>query len=99
MPRETTFVPEEITEETPAEPIAALIVDFVRTELADDDSAEIDLDENLLTSGLVDSVGIVRLIAHIKDQLKVTVPPTDLIPANFRTIRVMAAYMSGRQRG
>ena len=79
-----------------SEEIEALIVDFVRDEMAGDDSLEIDLDENLLTSGLVDSVGIVRLIAHLKESLGVEVPPNDLVPANFRTIRIMAAYMKGR---
>lgn len=74
----------------------AMIVEFIRTELVGDESMDIDLDENLLTSGFVDSVGIIRLIAHIKEGMDVTVPPTDLIPDNFRTIRVMATYMQSR---
>ncbi len=79
-----------------ADQIEALIVDFIQDGWIEDESEEIDLDENLLTSGLVDSVGIVRLIAHLKTRLKVTVPPTDLVPSNFRTIRIMAAYLEGR---
>lgn len=74
--------------------IETLIVEFVREEHADGDTA-VDLDENLLTSGLVDSVGIVRLIAHLEQQLGVDVPRTDLIPENFRTVRVMAVYLAG----
>ena len=79
--------------------IEALIAEFIRQMWDGEESMEIDLDENLLTGGLVDSVGIVRLIAHLKERLGVTVPPTDLVPENFRTIRVMAAYMLGRQAG
>lgn len=78
------------------EQIETLIIDFIRTELAGDEALDIDSEENLLTSGLVDSVGIVRLIAHLKEQLSVTVPPNDLVPTNFRTIQVMAVYMQGR---
>lgn len=81
------------------EQIETLIVEFVRDELVGDESVEIELDENLLTGGLVDSVGIVRLIAHVQERLGVTVPPTDLVPDNFRTVRVMAAYMQGRGSG
>ena len=78
------------------EPIESLIVRFIRDELADGAAVDpIDPDENLFASGLVDSVGIVRLIAHLKEQLGVSVPPTDLIPENFRTVRVMATYMQG----
>lgn len=80
-----------------AEEIEEIIVAFVAEDLGTDDLDEIDRDDNLLTSGLVDSVGIVRLIAHLKDRLEVTVPPQDLVPDNFRTIRIMAAYLLGRQ--
>jgi len=81
------------------EQIEELVVEFVRNDIVGEESAEIDLDENLLTSGLVDSVGIVRLIAYLKDCLDVTVPPTDLVPDNFRTVRIMAVYMQGRLEG
>jgi acyl carrier protein len=87
MPREVAIGTAEIE---------ALIAGFIRDELVGDESLEIEPDENLLTGGLVDSVGIVRLIAHVREQLDVDVPPTDLVPQNFRTVRVMAAYMQGR---
>jgi len=78
------------------ERIESLIVGFIQDELTDGVAVDaIDRDENLFASGVVDSVGIVRLIAYLKEQLGVSVPPTDLIPENFRTIRVMATYMHG----
>lgn len=79
--------------------IEALILSFIRDELSEVDADPIDPDENLFTSGLVDSVGVVRLIAHLKAQLGVKVPPPDLIPDNFRTVRVMAAYLRGLGQG
>ena len=78
--------------------IEDLIVSFIQQELAGDPDLDIDRDENLLMSGLVDSVGILRLIAHVSDRLEVTVPPQDLVPGNFRTVRVMAGYLQGRTR-
>lgn len=54
--------------------------------------AEIDAEENLLTSGLVDSVGMMRLIADLEELLEVSVPPPDLVPENFRSVRTMARY-------
>ncbi len=76
--------------------IESLIVEFIQTELIDDAGRDaVDLDENLFTSGLLDSVGVVRLIAHMQTRLGVHVPPPDLVPDNFRTVRVMAAYLRG----
>jgi len=77
-----------------SEYIESQILDFIRAELIDAAGQDaVDPDENLFTSGLLDSVGVVRLIAHMQTRLGVHVPPPDLIPANFRTVRVMAAYL------
>ena len=75
--------------------IEEIISAFLRRELlrAED---RIDPDENLFTSGLVDSVGMMRLIAHLEQTLQLKVPPTELVPENFRTVRVMAAYLQGK---
>jgi acyl carrier protein len=76
--------------------IEAMIVSFIREELVEANEADaLDLDENLFASGLIDSVGIVRLIAYLQGQLGVNVPPPDLVPDNFRTVRRMATYMRG----
>lgn len=75
--------------------IADLITGFIRGELLGGRDTVIDPDENLFTSGLVDSVGIMRLIAHLESSLDRKIPPTDLVPDHFRTINVMAAYLEG----
>ena len=74
--------------------IEQVITAFIREEFLAGRDGAIDRDENLVTSGLVDSVGIVRLVAHLESALEVKIPPTDLIPANFRTIGAMAAYLA-----
>lgn len=79
------------------ESIESMIVEFIAGSLARDEASTLDRDENLLTGGLIDSIGIVRLIAHLQDRLDVTIPPNDLIPDNFRTVAIMAAYLAGRQ--
>lgn len=80
--------------------IESLIAAFIRDELTDAAGADtVDPDENLFTSGRLDSVGVVRLIAHVQAQLGVTIPPPDLIPDNFRTVRVMAGYLQRLKQG
>jgi acyl carrier protein len=74
--------------------IESIITTFIAEEILANRDAVLDAEENLLTSGYVDSVGIMRLIAHLEATLDTKVPPTDLVPQNFRTIRIMAAYLS-----
>lgn len=75
--------------------IAEIIAEFIQRQLLADPEATVDLDDNLLTSGTVDSVGVVRLTAFLNERFQVTVPPQDLTPDNFRTVRVMADYLHG----
>lgn len=63
--------------------------------IAEVPAEEIDPDEDLLTGGLIDSIGIVRLIADAEAELGVKVPDPDLVPENFRTLRVMVVYFDG----
>ena len=82
---------------TDATEVEDLVVAFIRDELGEADVEELGRDENLLVSGLVDSVGMLRLIGHLQERLGVEVPPAQLVPDNFRTIRVMAAFLLGRR--
>ena len=54
-------------------------------------------DEDLLMSGLVDSLGMMRLIGFIDDELGVSVPPEDVTIESFSSIETIAAYL--RKRG
>ncbi len=72
-----------------------IIVAFIRDELGESGAEELEPEDNLLTSGLVDSVGVLRLIGHLEGELGVKVPPDELVPDNFRSVRVMAGFMAG----
>lgn len=81
---------------TAAPEIEEVITAFIRREILGGRDTFIDPEENLFTSGLVDSVGIMQLIAHLESSYALKIPPTDLTPANFRTIRVMATYLESQ---
>lgn len=51
-------------------------------------------DENLLLSGLVDSLGVMRLVAHLEKRHQVTIPPEDVVIEHFESIDAIAAYMT-----
>ncbi len=76
-----------------------MILAFIQDAFFDEGDGTLSPDANLFTGGFIDSVGIVRMIAHVQDELGVTVPAPDLLPENFRTVRVMAAYLRGLQDG
>ena len=53
---------------------------------------ELEAEENIFTSGLVDSIAMMQLIATLEKKYDYKTPSIDLVPNNFRTIRVTATY-------
>lgn len=71
--------------------------DFIISELLNGHKPEqLSNDQDLLISGLVDSMGVVRLINFIEGNLNFAVPPEDVTLENFQTIETIASYLSLR---
>ena len=72
------------------------LLDFVRGELlADRDLsperiAAIDADTYLFEDGLIDSLNILQLIAFLERELQRDIPETEVVMANFKSVRIMA---------
>ncbi len=59
----------------------------------------VDWDDDLVMSGLVNSLGLMRLVTFVKQQLGVTIPPEDIILENFASINALAAYLDSQRAG
>ena len=68
---------------------------FVLEELLENLDA-LDAHENLLVDGMIDSLGMVRLVAFIEEELNVTVPPEDFVIENFQTLNIIGGYLKRR---
>jgi acyl carrier protein len=71
---------------------------FITTQLLMQPNMALGDDEELLLSGLVDSLGAVRLINFVESDLRVQVPPEDVVIEHFQSINAIAAYLSQRQQ-
>lgn len=56
-------------------------------------------DTSLLEAGIVDSIGILEIVAFIEQTFSITVSDDDLIPENFGSISGMAAFVQGKIEG
>ena len=71
------------------------IHEFVVEQLLDGRAVE--NDENLLLSGLIDSLGVMRLVRFLEATFDLNVPPEDVTISNFMTINSISSYVAGRQ--
>jgi acyl carrier protein len=74
-----------VTREIALEKLRAFVVDElgVREELLRDDTA-------LLDAGLIDSLGVVEIVAFCEENLGCAVPPEEIAPDAFRSLASLA---------
>lgn len=58
---------------------------------------EVQNQENLIMNGVIDSLGIVQLVAYIEETFKMKVKDEDIVPDNFETVDVISSFV-GRTR-
>ena len=54
------------------------------------------VDDDLLLGEILDSLGMMRLVAFIEETLAIKVPLEDITIQNFRTIETIDAYLQGQ---
>jgi acyl carrier protein len=57
--------------------------------------AENDLspEDDLLGSGLLDSMGVMRLVAFVEETFHIKVPPEDIVIENFMDVKAITNYV------
>ena len=71
---------------------------FIARELMfSDDEDAVGSDEALLGSGIIDSLGIMRLVSYIEEEFGVVVPEDQLVPEHFQTVHRLAAFVDRLQ--
>jgi acyl carrier protein len=54
---------------------------------------------SLLEKGLIDSTGILELVAFVEEKYGVSVADEELVPANFDSINNLSSYITGKIEG
>jgi acyl carrier protein len=71
---------------------------IVQNFAADVPADQLDPDLNLLDSGVVDSLGLLRLIAWVGERYDIAVAEADISPDNFRSVDAISAFVEETRR-
>ena len=66
--------------------------DYISRELLNG-TLELGVEDNLLSEGMVDSIGMTRLVGFIEEELGISVPPEDFTIDHFETIAIISKYL------
>jgi acyl carrier protein len=71
--------------------LQTFIVDEILMGMDGDEPVSAETD--LLLSGLVDSLGVMRLVSYMEETFNIAIAPVDVTIENFRTIADMSRYI------
>jgi acyl carrier protein len=55
-------------------------------------------DQSLITSGVLDSLALLRLIMFLQEEFKVKIQDEEVIPDNFETISAIDAFLTRKRQ-
>lgn len=75
---------------------SVVLKEYIREELMNGSSTELDESENLLAAGIIDSLGILRLVSFVEEKFGIEVPDEDVTIDNFQSVKSMSDYVASQ---
>lgn len=80
--------------------VTAEVEQFIVTELSQGRGiSSVDADDNLLAKGIIDSHGVMELVAFLEQQYAISVGDEDLTPENFESVARIHEFVTRKQNG
>ena len=72
----------------------AIIIKYIQENLLGG-KGEIELlpEDDLLGSGLIDSMGVMRLVGFVEETFNIKIPPEDIVIENFMDVNAITNYV------
>ena len=75
-----------------------ILIDYITEELLDDEEdIQLKADDNILTTGLLDSMALMHLIVFIEQEFGMKIPVQEVTIRNFRTVGHITTYLQKRR--
>ena len=73
------------------------VKEFLYEDHLEQEFKDLEVNDSLLESGIIDSVKMLDLISFLEDTYKIEVDDDDLYPENFDTLNAIAEYVNGKK--
>jgi acyl carrier protein len=75
-----------------------ILMDYVKEDLARGRVSNLKADDDLLSAGILDSLGILQMVAFIEKQFGIQVPDEDVVLDNFCSIDALSNYLDSLEQ-
>ena len=71
-----------------------IIINYIQVNLLGRKGAiELSPEDDLLGSGLLDSMGVMRLVGFVEETFNIKIPPEDIVIENFMDVNAITNYV------
>jgi acyl carrier protein len=81
------------------EHIRTEVRNFIKTNFIYSDTKQLNDDESLLGSGVVDSTGVLELIAFLEEKFQLKFADSELVADNFDSVSKIISFVSQKDKG
>lgn len=74
-----------------------LIKTFIQKEFLRNPGADLKSGDNLIEQGIIDSLGIMRLLEYLEKSFGIKVTDEELIPVNFESIESISTFIRSKK--
>jgi len=71
------------------------LIQYIQNELIEDE-LNLSSDEDLLSSGILDSLSVMRLISFVEKEFGLAIPPAEMVIENFITVDALSDYINSK---
>jgi acyl carrier protein len=65
---------------------------------ADIGKTRLDPDDNLLERGIVDSLGVLKIVSSLESSFGITIMDEDILPENFQSLNCLARMVESKRQ-
>ena len=73
-----------------------MLLDYIKQDLLKGRVSTLSADDDLLDSGILNSLGILQLVSFIEERMDIEVPDEDVVYENFSSVSALVAYLDGQ---
>ncbi|MEM7379736.1 MAG: acyl carrier protein [Bacteroidota bacterium] len=74
------------------------IAEYIKEEVANEPLTDIDSQEDLLGGGIIDSVGMMKLVLFLENEFDVKIGPGDMTVENFLNLDSIESFLLKRKQ-
>ena len=75
----------------------AIILKYIQENLlSGKGKIELSPEDDLLGSGLLDSMGVMRLVGFVEESFNIKIPPEDIVIENFMDVKAITNYVESQ---